>query len=132
MPWGGLGGEYAHAAPSLVSTLRRLALCPDSPGTGQPIRAFLCPGSSPKKAFCLEGLRHLLNDLGQFAGRVALGHLGQRNRLDLACIACRAELLVALLADFLGGLTGRLQVFARIDRSEEHTSELQSLMRISY
>src|SRR3546814_13248671 len=34
-PWGGLGGEYAHAAPSLVSTLRRLALCPDSPGTGR-------------------------------------------------------------------------------------------------
>src|SRR5690606_38850458 len=57
----------------------------------------------------------LLNDLGQFAGGVALGHFGQGDRLDLAGIAARAELLVALLANFLGGFASRLQVFARIE-----------------
>src|SRR3546814_1261105 len=36
------------------------------------------------------------------------------------------------LADFLDGMDGFFAFFRRELRSEEHTSELQSLMRISY
>src|SRR3546814_2423035 len=44
----------------------------------------------------------------------------------------RQGLCVAALADLPAGRGGGRQCPARRERSEEHTSELQSLMRISY
>src|SRR3546814_1274459 len=57
-------------------------------------------------------------DIGPFVRRINLPHVGTRNRIDL-----RAGRRVA------SDTATELVNFAR---SEEHTSELQSLMRISY
>ena len=46
---------------------------------------------------------------------VALGHLVQRNRLDLARLAGGAEGLEARQADLLGGFARRFQVVARVE-----------------
>src|SRR5690242_9738204 len=55
-------------------------------------------------------------DLGiQRTVLVALGHVGQRNDLDLRSLAGGAELLVAGLAQLLHGGNGRLQISARIE-----------------
>src|SRR3546814_9435016 len=66
---------------------------------------------------------------GVLLHRVLFGNAddGQRQRLD----AAHAAVAFAARADDLAGLAqARAQALAR--RSEEHTSELQSLMRISY
>src|SRR5690554_4975535 len=51
----------------------------------------------------------------ELARAVALRHLGQRNGLDLARVARRAELLEALLAQLGHRLHRRLQILARVE-----------------
>src|SRR3546814_9733741 len=79
-------------------------------------------GLAPEFPLPLAGL------LAPFAS-LALRSLGVASRAFLGL----AKLPAALLVRF--GLAGRQPIDGRrrgIDRSEEHTSELQSLMRISY
>ena len=56
-----------------------------------------------------------VDDLVQLAPGVALGHLFQRDDLDLARLAGAAEGFVAGEADPLGRYAGRLQVVARVE-----------------
>src|SRR3546814_10853846 len=56
---------------------------------------------------------------------------------ELVEIAARADALLPchtekLTAEVIGRLPARVKAIANFSRSEEHTSELQSLMRISY
>src|SRR3546814_1022012 len=44
----------------------------------------------------------------------------------------RVQWIAFVIAGVFAGLAGALFVFSKGSRSEEHTSELQSLMRISY
>src|SRR3546814_4354177 len=59
---------------------------------------------------------------------------GQRDRTDqaTACGKTEADATVRLVAKQLDGRDRRLRAAAHAVRSEEHTSALQSLMRISY
>src|SRR3546814_6957777 len=51
--------------------------------------------------------------------------------IDLSAVGSWAE-RNAIASTSYADLAGRPEVYAQIQRSEEHTSELQSLMRISY
>src|SRR3546814_2804161 len=74
-----------------------------------------------------ELLRHRLEPLEQVPSRLlACRHVGQNQRAP-APAARGKRLQQAIAVDEAGGL-----VVDDDDRSEEHTSELQSLMRISY
>src|SRR5574343_227482 len=61
-------------------------------------------------AFLGKHQGRLANDLVQLALGVALGHLVEANRLDLAGLTGGTEGFKAGQADLFGGFTGRLQV----------------------
>src|SRR3546814_9279792 len=62
--------------------------------------------------------------------RLLLAHLsGARRRCDLVELPA---LFARLAGDGVGGISARALAAGNAARSEEHTSELQSLMRISY
>src|SRR3546814_2122238 len=59
---------------------------------------------------------------------------GCKSAKDVSAADHHAELMPRLLgsADFTGDAVNRFGINSELTRSEEHTSELQSLMRISY
>src|SRR3546814_6072955 len=94
--WGRPGGNNAPpAAPAARCPPRGGRFLPWGGPAAKNPAGILPDGIRARSA--TSALIELLNDLGQFAGGVALGHFGQRYRLDLAGIAGGAELLVALL-----------------------------------
>src|SRR5471032_2603386 len=73
--------------------------------------------SDPKVAFLFAaGKFKLLDDRFQFTLGIAACHRVQRDRFDLARLTSGTEGFIARLADFLHGLGGHRQEFARIDR----------------
>src|SRR3546814_3931971 len=78
---------------------------------------------------------HVAGLAGDVEGLAAGVALAERDRLGrrLAGVQQAAELQAGLQADgHLGLHVGELLLAELVGRSEEHTSELQSLMRISY
>ena len=68
----------------------------------------------PRPQYC-GAKTELLNLLCELAGIVLGGHHGKRDRLDAGALTLATELKIALLAQFVSGLTGLLEVFARIE-----------------
>src|SRR3546814_8719265 len=69
----------------------------------------------------------LLLQLGQAGGDAGIAAVAERLQLETDVVLLRGEVAVTrLLVD------GDDHVRGEVDRSEAHTSELQSLMRISY
>src|SRR3546814_9396585 len=66
-----------------------------------------------------------------FVGKL-LGFVGKRGDIQAGGIARRRQRTGRRLQVALGIRTRRQYVVVAVQRSEEHTSELQSLMRISY
>src|SRR3546814_5620081 len=91
-----------------------------------------------------NGLRstdaHIGNDFRRV--RIGIGHPGHRDRVTPYVLGNYAKAELDPLADMLGAIAAEAPWLAAGDgarfmnevarRSEEHTSELQSLMRISY
>src|SRR3546814_7304395 len=69
-------------------------------------------------------------DLQAQVGQLVADPLAQRQGRQFGCFAEGAQINVDLTGDFLRNFVERLK--HQHQRSEEHTSELQSLMRISY
>src|SRR3546814_6787613 len=67
-------------------------------------------------------------------GGVSMMRFGERRRVATAVVAAAAALLLpaAAAAQDAGPVTAGVTFFTGPNRSEEHTSELQSLMRNSY
>ncbi len=103
-------GQALPQAPRLRSPFLSAARASDA---GLPI--------SPKKKAASRGLLRstgkngLFDDLVQLAPGVTLGHLFQRDGLDLAGAAGAAEGLETGQTDFLGRFARRLQVVARVE-----------------
>src|SRR3546814_1571278 len=73
----------------------------------------------------------------RLAGRARRGQLGAGDRLDAPanvehCRVLHARVIVRRGEGEVAVHQGQRQQMLQADRSEEHTSELQSLMRISY
>src|SRR3546814_1511344 len=83
------------------------------------VRALIARGERPR---CLVRRTSDRRNLAGLAVDLVEGDLAQEESLDGALKGCEALFHVA--ADY--------RIWARRPRSEEHTSELQSLMRISY
>src|SRR3546814_3293628 len=73
-------------------------------------------------------------NVGDFAGDNTLVEIADLSEVwvELHAIGKAAAKLEAGQPVRVMAATGELEAETRIDRSEEHTSELQSLMRISY
>src|SRR3546814_2354322 len=90
----------------------------------------------------MRGALKALPDIGRALGRVAIGRGSPRDLGQLRDGLNEARLLrermgrlpdmPALMAELLPLLDGHGALIDLLSRSEEHTSELQSLMRISY
>src|SRR3546814_9972435 len=82
----------------------------------------------------LVGARHAGDDLGRMPRRSRPAIAARITRLDRRARARLVEIIErrALERRVEAGLNRERAAGARADRSEEHTSELQSLMRISY
>src|SRR3546814_8058704 len=88
--------------------------------------------SDPEQAYFAEGLTEdVVTDLSQLSGLLTVVHRGARDGRERPSPQEAARTLRAsyVLEGSVRKLGGRVRVTAR---SEEHTSELQSLMRISY
>src|SRR3546814_3473982 len=84
----------------------------------------------------LHRLKHQLVLIGHMHMEIRLG-IGQENRHGLRQAESdhRQSMMPGRwrqLHRFEGPVHGRADIMLTVDRSEEHTSELQSLMRISY
>src|SRR3546814_5264146 len=80
------------------------------------------------EAVVLDGAAHLGLDLGELADDPAVHPLAVAGRIEAGLVAAFVHLAEARGVPDLGA-----EVAIALDaRSEEHTSELQSLMRISY
>src|SRR3546814_5309002 len=84
----------------------------------------ICDLADKYKALVMSDESHCTGFLGK-TGRGAHEHNGVMGRVDI---------ITGTLGKALGGASGGFTSGRKeiIDRSEEHTSELQSLMRISY
>src|SRR3546814_7720594 len=74
----------------------------------------------------IRTLRHWAHGVGHFSGKIAAeyGHRTAEHHARATAKRTRA------LQNLPGGI--EIDFHAQVERSEEHTSELQSLMRISY
>src|SRR3546814_2091651 len=115
--------EHAHRDDPVERAVERAIVDLFEP---HPIRnpCFLCPPPCDRELFVGE----------RDAEHIDIGNTVQIER-HTAPAAADVEHTLARLEQQLGGDMGllvRLRLFKRFVRSEEHTSELQSLMRISY
>src|SRR3546814_2650490 len=85
----------------------------------------LCPGPAPAEAHCPKGCagrrRHRFHPRGP----------GNRLHCSMPLRSWKSALPILMTA-YIRTLSLNCECCANDDRSEEHTSELQSLMRISY
>src|SRR3546814_8509588 len=97
------------------------------------INAFVMQGQA---VYLHSGLIHAADNVEQVQGVVAheLGHItgGHAVRFSEGMAAATGITIMSLLLGAAAAAAGAPDAAMAIMRSEEHTSELQSLMRISY
>src|SRR3546814_8986546 len=91
------------------------------------------PGRFPlDRALLADDAGVAVGELSASASRRVCGATAGANRDVRFAMFKPSRLQVCNLSNHQGGVSARLQPLGQPCRSEEHTSELQSLMRISY